>query len=194
VPYNPFHTLLKVPVDIVDIKKYHHFPREVDRPMKRYPCLLIFAFLIFIFTLGRSALAEKRFTDNNNGTITDHQLGLMWAATDNLGDITWHQAEKWVRFTFPFSLSVQYEDWRLPSLDELKSLYVRDPGYHGYESDCGQILKITPEIRLSCGFVWSGDRDGVSAYVFNFKRGTFYSDRLVHNRGYRALAVRTMTK
>jgi hypothetical protein len=151
-------------------------------------------FLISIFAFCRPVFAEKRFTDNNNGTITDHQLGLMWAASDNLGDITWKQAQKWVRFTFPFSLPVQYDNWRLPSLDELKSLYIRNTGYHGYESDCGQLLKITPEIHLSCGFVWSGDREGISADVFNFKRGTFYSDRLVHKRGYRALAVRNITK
>ena len=139
-------------------------------------------------------LAGDRFTDNNDGTITDHQLGLMWASTDNLGDVSWHQAEKWIRFTFPLSLPVQYENWRLPTLDELKSLYIKDKSYRGYESNCGQQLKIISEIKLSCGFIWSGDRQNVSANVFNFNRGTFYSDRLVHNRGYRALAVRDLLK
>jgi len=160
--------------------------------MRRYPFLSIVTFLIFTLAFCQPLLGGDRFTDNKNGTITDHQLGLMWAASDNLGDITWKQAEKWVRFTFPFSLPVQYENWRLPSLDELKSLYIKDTDYRGYESDCGQRLKIIPEIRLSCGFVWSNDREGISAFVFNFKRGTFYTDRMVHNRGYRALAVRNM--
>lgn len=162
--------------------------------MGRFTSLQILTLLIFSLFFCLPALAGDRFTDNNDGTITDHQLGLMWAATDNLGDISWHQAEKWIRFTFPMTLPVQYENWRLPTLDELKSLHIKDKSYQGYESNCGQQLKIIPEIRLSCGFVWSGDRKGVSAKVFNFKRGTFYSDRLVHNRGYRALAVRDLAK
>ncbi len=151
---------------------------------------LVLLVVLLIFT--PPVFAEDRFTDNKNGTVTDRQSGLMWAATDNLGDISWHQAEKWIRFTFPMSLPVQYENWRLPTLEELKSLYVKDKSYRGYESDCGQQLKIIPEIRLSCGFVWSGDRQGVTADVFNFKRGTFYSDRLTKKNGYRALAVRDL--
>lgn len=162
--------------------------------MRRFISLLILALLIVTLVFCLPVLARERFTDNKDGTITDHQLGLMWAATDNLGDISWHQAEKWIRFTFPLSLPVQFENWRLPTLDELKSLHITDKGYSGYESNCGQHLKITPEIRLSCGFIWSGDRQGISAYVFNFNRGTFYSDRLVHSRGYRALAVRDLVK
>jgi hypothetical protein len=162
--------------------------------MGRLISSLIFTLLFFMLFFCLPVLASDRFTDNKDGTITDHQLGLMWATMDNLGDVSWHQAEKWIRFTFPFSLPVQYDNWRLPTLDELKSLYIRDKSYHGYESNCGQRLKITPEIKLSCGFIWSGDRQNVSAYVFNFSRGTFYSDRLVHNRGYRALAVRDLLK
>jgi hypothetical protein len=156
--------------------------------------LRILALLIFSLALIPPVNAEDRFTDNKDGTVTDHQSGVMWAATDNLGDINWHQAEKWIRFTFPMALPVQYENWRLPTLAELKSLYVRDKSYRGYESNCGQRLKIISEIRLSCGFVWSGDRQDVTADVFNFKRGTFYSDRLTKKNGYRALAVRDLSQ
>ena len=148
------------------------------------------SFLLVPFCL--TALPEERFTDNNDGTITDHQLQLMWAKADNIGDINWHQADKWVRFTFPYSLPVVYENWRLPSLDELKTLYIKKDSYSGYEAECGQRLKITPRIHLTCGFVWSSDRQSITAQVFNFNRGTFYSNRLVHNRGYRALAVRDL--
>ena len=162
--------------------------------MKRCMFSRILVLLVVLLILTPPVFAENRFTDNKDGTVTDRQSGLMWAATDNLGDISWHQAEKWIRFTFPMSLPVQYENWRLPTLEELKSLYLRDKTYRGYESDCGQQLKIIPEIRLSCGFVWSGDRQGVTADVFNFKRGTFYSDRLTKKNGYRALAVRDLSE
>jgi len=162
--------------------------------MGRFISLQILTLLIFTSLFYLPVHAGQRFTDNKDGTISDHQLGLMWAATDNLGDISWHQAEKWIRFTFPLSLPVQYENWRLPTLNELKSLYINDKSYRGYEANCGQQLENIPEIRLSCGFIWSGDRQGISAKVFNFSRGTFYSDRLVHKRGYRALAVRDLLK
>lgn len=160
--------------------------------MTRHISTLILALFVFIVLFCINVYAEERFTENNDGTLTDHQLSLMWAKTDNFGDINWHQANKWIRYTFPYSLPVLYENWRLPTLKELKSLYVKSDDYSGYESECGQLLKITPEIHLTCGFVWSSDRQSITAHVFNFKRGIYYSDRLVHKRGYRALAVRDL--
>lgn len=133
-------------------------------------------------------LAANRFIDNGDGTVTDQQTGLMWAATDNMGDITWQQANRWIRYTFPDTLSHHYEDWRLPTLKELKTIFLK--GSPGYESECGQRLHTSSLIHLSCGFVWSSDRQSITAQVFNFGRGTFHSDRLVHRRGHRALAVR----
>ena len=160
--------------------------------MIRHISILILSLSILIFPFCINAIPGERFTDNNDGTITDHQLGLMWATTDNIGDINWHQADKWIRFTFPYSLPILYENWRLPSLEELKSLYIKESKYSGYEAECGQQLKITPEIQLTCGFVWSADRQSITAQVFNFSRGIYSSNRLVHKRGYRALAVRDL--
>lgn len=151
---------------------------------------LIMALSFLLAPLCFNGVSEERFVDNNDGTITDNQLQLMWAKTDNIGDINWHQANKWIRFTFPYSLPILYENWRLPTLEELKTLHIKNKSYAGYEAECGQRLKITPEIQLTCGFVWSSDQQSITARVFNFNRGTFYSDRLVHKRGYRALAVR----
>lgn len=160
--------------------------------MIRYKSTLVMTLFILFLPFCTSVYPEERFTDNDDGTITDHHLNLMWARTDNFGDINWHQAEKWIRFTFPYTLPVFFENWRLPTLEELKSLYVRDDTYTGYEAECGQPLKVTREIHLTCGFIWSSDRESITAQVFNFKRGITYSDRLVHKRGYRALAVRDL--
>jgi hypothetical protein len=50
-----------------------------------------------------------------------------------------------------------------------------------------------PAIRLSCGWVWAADTTSpVTAAAFNFHRGYPYTDRMVHYRAYRALAVRSI--
>ena len=84
--------------------------------MRPYRALFL---LLFLLASQQSSFAGERFTDKGNGTITDHQLGLMWTATDNQGNITWKQADKWVRYTFPYSLPIQYQNRRLPTLREL---------------------------------------------------------------------------
>lgn len=152
----------------------------------------IFIITLFAFFLSAPVLAGDRFTDNGDGTVTDHQLGVMWAKTDNQGNINWRQAKKWVRFTFPYTIEKKYENWRLPTLSELQSLYVKDKTYKGYETDCGQQVKIVPEIRLSCGWIWASETSAIQAFIFNFHRGYYYSDLMRHNRDYRALPVRNL--
>lgn len=149
--------------------------------------------MLLILGVGPAVQAGDRFIDNADGTVTDTQQGLMWAATDNHGDIDWHQARKWVRYTFPLTLTPQYENWRMPKLAELHSLSEGDFG-EGYEAACGQRLKLTPLVRLSCGWVWSADGDVVTptAYAFKFDKVYHYSVRKAHRRGYRALAVRNL--
>lgn len=159
--------------------------------MAHYRLHLAIAVLLTL-TVASPTLSEDRFTDNGDGTVTDHRLRIMWAATDNQGNINWHDARRWIRFTFPYTIAARYTGWRMPTLDELKSLYQRAKTYDGYETDCGQRVKISPEIQLSCGWVWSGDEETVTAAVFNFTRGIHYTDRKVHYRAYRALAVRDL--
>jgi hypothetical protein len=137
-------------------------------------------------------VAGDRFTDNGDDTVTDHQLGVMWAKTDNQGDINWKQARQWVKYTFGDTLEKRYDNWRLPTLAELQSLYVDDKDYEGYETDCGQRVKIVSDIKLSCGWVWTSETSAIQAFIFNFNRGYHYADRMVHNKAYRALPVRDL--
>jgi len=147
---------------------------------------------IWALFLSAPVWAGDRFTDNGDGTVTDYQLGVMWAKTDNQGDINWKQAELWVKYTFPFTIKAKYDDWRLPTLAELKSLSVPDKAYKGYETDCGQLIKAVPEIELSCGWVWTSERSAIQAAIFNFNRGYHYMDRIGHYKFYRALPVRNL--
>jgi hypothetical protein len=148
--------------------------------------------LLGAFLLCPPAWAGERFTDNGDGTVTDQQLGLMWANTDNLGDINWIQAEKWAKYTFPYTLEKKYDNWRLPTLAELQSIINPDNKAKGYETDCGQWVKTIAQIQLTCGWVWTSETapNAPTARVFNFDNIYHYSVRKVHQRGYRALAVR----
>jgi len=144
------------------------------------------------FFLGAPVFADDRFTDNGDGTVSDHQLGVMWAKTDNQGNINWKQANLWIKYTFPDTLEKKYGNWRLPTLAELESLYIKEKKVKGYETDCGQRVKIVPVIKLSCGWVWTSETSAIQAFIFNFNRGYHYSDRMVHNKSYRALPVRDL--
>ena len=153
---------------------------------------MIWFITISLLLISAPVLAGERFTDNHDGTVTDHQLGVMWAKTDNQGDINWKDAQKWVKYTFPYTLEKNYDNWRLPTLKELQSLYVPDKQYQSYETDCGQWVRIVQAIKLSCGWVWSSDTSAIQAKIFNFHRGYHYMDRMAHNKSYRALPVRDL--
>ena len=139
-------------------------------------------------------MAADRFTDNGDGTVTDRKLGLMWSKMDNQGDINWIQAEKWVLFTFPDTIPKRYDNWRLPTLAELQSILVENKNAKGYETACGQWVKTVPEIKLSCGWVWTSETDPIAptARIFNFDNVYHYTVRKAHKRAYRALPVRNL--
>ncbi len=160
--------------------------------MSRIIPSIVIIITICMFLCCSPVAAGERFSDNGDGTVTDHKLGLMWSKTDNQGNVEWKQAERWVKYTFPYTIEAQYDDWRLPTMEELQSLYVKDKNFKGYETDCRQMVKTVSVIKLSCGWVWTSEKKSITARVFNFHRGYHYTDRMVHNRGYRALAVRTL--
>ena len=162
--------------------------------MSRYFITLLTVLIIGTLLCSTPVYAGERFTDNGDGTVTDHELSRMWAKTDNYGDINWNQAEKWVKFTFPDTLEKKYDNWRLPTLAELQSILLEKKEYRGYETDCGQWVTTIPQIQLSCGWVWTSEVDPVAptARVFNFNNVYHYTVRKAHKRGYRALPVRNL--
>ena len=82
----------------------------------------VWIILMCMFLFGTPVWSAERFTNNGDGTVTDHQLGVMWSRTDNQGNINWKQACLWVKYTFPDTLEKKYDNWRLPTLAELQSL------------------------------------------------------------------------
>jgi len=58
------------------------------------------------------------FIDNDDGTITDNETGLMWQKETAPGTYTWQQALSYCES----STLAGYNDWRLPNRNELQSI------------------------------------------------------------------------
>jgi hypothetical protein len=72
-----------------------------------------------------SALSQTRFLDNRNGTVTDPKTGLMWTKDANFFEETvlFHQALNYIdQMNSGERSNFGYTDWRLPTLEELRSL------------------------------------------------------------------------
>lgn len=153
---------------------------------KNFLCMAIVCLSIFFsFT---PAYPEERFIDNGDGTVTDTVTHLMWAASDNMGDIDWHNAM--IYCNNPPISGYRYSDWRMPTIEELRTLY--NKSLEGYETDCALRVKIHPGIRLSCAWVWSSEHKAISAYAFSFRKGYQYSTLMMEKKNFRILPVRNL--
>jgi DNA-binding beta-propeller fold protein YncE len=101
-------------------------------------------------TSSDSTVAVLGIVDNGNGTMTDTNSGLVWLknanCTDTVGGITksngildWTDAQSWSSALASGSCGLSdgshAGEWRLPSIDELKSLYCR-PGAPKWRYSC----------------------------------------------------------
>ena len=150
--------------------------------------VLLFCLIQFSF----SVWAEDRFTDNGDGTVTDHKLGLKWAKADNQGDISRKDARAWIKHTYATREGRGQEGWRLPTLQELESLYLRDSKYKGYKTEAGPFVKIVPAIKLSHIMVWSSDDSMGSGIVFDFNAGISFTIPPYRPEGCRVLPVSSL--
>jgi hypothetical protein len=157
--------------------------------------ILAFGFILLLTAMTgiyNAALAEQRFIDHGDGTVTDRKLGLMWAKTDNQADIYWSQIQNWLSEDFPDTIPQLYNNWRLPTASELKSLFVEDAKYKGYVTLCGYPVKIVPQIRLSCILVWTSETALGLPLAFDFNLGSAFTVGLHENKGCRVLPVRSL--
>jgi hypothetical protein len=79
-------------------------------------------FLIHLPPLHRSPelVAEERFVDNGDGTITDMRRRIMWQKGDNGKEVTFEKAQEYCK-----TLRLGgYADWRLPKPDERETAVV----------------------------------------------------------------------
>jgi hypothetical protein len=83
---------------------------------------LLVILMVFVLLLSQAAkaaerkiiLAEERFVDNGDGTITDTRRQIMWQKGDNGREVTFEEAQRYCK-----TLRLGgYADWRLPNPDE----------------------------------------------------------------------------
>jgi len=146
--------------------------------------------ILMILGTTISVEAQERFIDNGDGTVTDTNLGLMWAQTDNQADIFWKQAPTWIKRDFPNRIGPRFQDWRLPTIKELNSLYVESANYNGYRAKCGHMVRMAPPINISCVLIWSSDNALGLPLVFNYRLGSAFTVNLTDRKGCRVLPVR----
>ena len=130
----------------------------------------------------RLAGLRSRFQETASGVLRDSKSSLEWTARDNGSDIDWQGAS---RYCESLSLAGRI-DWRLPRVDELKALFVRD-----FSQPCGaSTCHLYPQFDLTEYVVWSGTRNGGSAFLVHFVHGATFSHRPVLHGYRRALCVR----
>lgn len=129
---------------------------------------------------------DGRFIAYDNGTVTDTGSGLMWAAKDNGRDINWQGARSFCQNY----RGGGYTDWRMPTWNELASLY---DGGKSRPAACDTSLPIhaaTVLIDITCIAPWTSETSSSIAATFSFGDGGRYRTNQSDDYGGRALPVR----
>jgi hypothetical protein len=102
---------------------------------------------------------DGRFVNDDNGVVTDTKTGLKWFVGPDR-DTTWDDAKSWVE-----NLSVDGSGWRMPTREELRSLFKKGAGAHN----------MSPLFKTTGEFVWTGETMGTRhAWGFCFGIGSDY--------------------
>ena len=121
---------------------------------------------------------DPRFKDNNDGTVTDLQEGLMWKKIDLYQEkkiwSSWEESQKLIE-SFNEQGYAKYSDWRLPTRKELKSLYEEDKNVPWKYYWTENVIHIDPIFGYSHCCFWSSElyKDKY-AWGFNYIGGRDY--------------------
>lgn len=132
---------------------------------------------------------DSRFIAYDNGTVLDTKTNLMWAAKNNGAGINWAGA----KFYCENFSGGGYPDWRLPTQDELESLYDKTKinkynDKHNNKHD--YYVHLTDLISLTSNWLWASEIMDNSAAIFSLYTGR--RDWLLrsYDRNLRVLPVR----
>jgi hypothetical protein len=141
--------------------------------VKRFTIILTLIGIVMALTTNVKLSAQSsRFTISKDGIITDSKTGLQWLEGPDR-DITWQEAKLWVG-----NLSIGGGNWRMPTLEEVASIYWPSTKVGGTWIRPGNVDPLFKTIyskddrRMPCRDVWSGQlKDSTSAHIFGFDCG-----------------------
>ncbi len=117
------------------------------------------------------------YTDNGNGTVTDEISGLLWQRADSYHELkkgmNWYEALEYVALKNSEKFA-GFDDWRLPTRDELKSLYDKS---RPVKSKGGERIGLPPVFKSGGSYyLWTTNERGLdNAWYFGlgFKEDYF---------------------
>jgi Protein of unknown function (DUF1566) len=127
----------------------------------------IAALVVLVGCSAGDDVAEPRFTALDVDTTRDGRTGIVWMSHDAGHGLSWPDAKLHCQGHPPLPNGAQ---WRLPTIDELGSLYDPSVGQPcGETANCG----IDPAIRLSSPYLWSATAPQPDRRVYyDFSFGT----------------------
>jgi hypothetical protein len=123
-----------------------------------------------------------RFTDNGDGTVTDHLTGLMWAKNANAnGTKTWSGAIDYANnLSLGTSCGGPRTDWRLPNIKELESLTDYSnadpalPAGHPFTSVQSDYYWSSTTLGYNTEYAWNVNMFFGYLFYHNFKSNSYY--------------------
>jgi len=98
---------------------------------------------------------DGQYIAYKNGIVRDTKTGLEWLPGPDQ-NFSWYDAKRWTK-----NLTISGGGWRMPTIEELKTLYEKDRGTRN----------MTPLLNTTGYRVWSGETKGSSARNFGFTFG-----------------------
>jgi hypothetical protein len=96
--------------------------------------------------------SQEGWKNLGNGILQDERTKLEWSQSDNGADIDWNEAKA--------SCDGKHAQWRLPSLQELKSIY----NEHARGVRCANATcKVASQFHLTGSWFWSATQVGKDA-------------------------------
>jgi Protein of unknown function (DUF1566) len=90
---------------------------------------------------------------------------LMWTVRDNGRDVNWNEAKAYCEACRVGG----YSDWRMPTIEELEGLYVKENSYKTRDGYADYLAHIAKPFVLTTPWQWSSTLQGSSsAFVFDF--------------------------
>src|SRR5262249_979084 len=124
--------------------------------------------------------AQNRFTDNQDGTVTDATTGLVWLRDAGcLSPMTWANAVAAVNSLAAGACRLAdgsaAGDWRMPNINDLKSLIdasAKNPAV----TPGSPFINVSPLIYWSSTSYFGGQEGSPTAWAIRFADGRYIND------------------